>query len=137
MKTLLNISDAAAIGLHCSVMLAQKKRERCGEMAGRFGISAAHVSKVMQRLVKAGIVKSLRGPCGGFELARPPEKIKLGEVFAAIEGKTPKTRCLFGHARCPAERCVIYGFITGLNREFERLLSLTLRQAAEKMYGEK
>ncbi|MDC3251476.1 Rrf2 family transcriptional regulator [Planctomycetota bacterium] len=52
--------------------------------------------KMLQPLVRAGYLKSNRGPGGGFLFAIPPEKITLKNVVEGIEGKTRKKYCLLG-----------------------------------------
>ena len=52
--------------------------------------------KMLQPLVRAGYLKSNRGPGGGFLFAVPPEKITLKNVVEGIEGKTRKKYCLLG-----------------------------------------
>lgn len=52
--------------------------------------------KMLQPLVRAGYLKSNRGPGGGFLFAIPPEKITLKNVVEGIEGKTRQKYCLLG-----------------------------------------
>ena len=79
MNPWLNISDAAALALHAMGFLALKKDTPVsnGEIAENFGVSENHLSKVLQRLGKAGLVRSSRGPRGGYLLNRPAEEINL------------------------------------------------------------
>ncbi|MDR3230378.1 MAG: Rrf2 family transcriptional regulator [Synergistaceae bacterium] len=104
------LSEAASLGLHgMGLLAASKKRLSAHEMAGILGVSEAHLTKIFQRLVHEGLVDSVRGPGGGFELGRPPEKITLMSIYRAIEGaprekgelcscceRCPFTHCLFG-----------------------------------------
>lgn len=63
------------------------------EMAGEFGLSRNHLSKIMQRLARAGIVETRRGNGGGAMLARPPGDIRLGEVVRLLEEDQPLVEC--------------------------------------------
>jgi Rrf2 family nitric oxide-sensitive transcriptional repressor len=58
------------------------------EIARYFGISADHVTKVMQHLARQGYVRSRRGRHGGTVLAQPPEAIRLGDVLRDFESIT-------------------------------------------------
>jgi Rrf2 family protein len=64
------------------------------DLAAYQGISETYLSKVYTKLTKAGIVKSVPGASGGYELNRSPEKITFWDVVAAIEGTSPFFRCI-------------------------------------------
>jgi len=51
------------------------------------GLTQPHVAKLMMILRKEGFIKSTRGQSGGYTLARPAEKILLGDVLNALGGK--------------------------------------------------
>ena len=50
-------------------------------------LPVAYASKVMGQLAKARVLRSVRGPRGGFTLARPANQITLLEIFEAVQGK--------------------------------------------------
>jgi len=54
------------------------------DIADREGLSNAHVHKLMRLLRRAGLVKSVRGRKGGYQLARPAEQISVGAVLASL-----------------------------------------------------
>ncbi len=59
-------------------------------IAKRQAIPAPYLEKLLIELRRAGLVSSVRGPQGGYQLARRPEEIFLGEIFAAVgENLTP------------------------------------------------
>lgn len=62
------------------------KLSRVIEISEAAEIPTSYLSKIMRRLGAAGIVRSYRGPKGGFRLARAPESITLREAIEAIEG---------------------------------------------------
>ena len=55
-------------------------------IAKRQGISEAYLDQLLTLLRRAGLVRSIRGPRGGHELARPAAQISLTEVLTALEG---------------------------------------------------
>lgn len=63
------------------------------ELAGEFGLSRHHLTKIMATLSQGGIVVTRRGGGGGATLARPPAEIRLGEVVRLLEGGQPLVEC--------------------------------------------
>lgn len=56
------------------------------DIAKKYNIPLEYLLKILQQLVRANILRSKRGPRGGFNLARQPRKITLLEVIEAVEG---------------------------------------------------
>jgi len=106
------------MAMHAMALLAVEPRTSLStrSIAACFGISEAHLSKVMQRLTKVGLVRSVRGPKGGFSLARDPGSITLMEVFTAIEGPVEAGGCVFGVSRCDGTSCVLGSVMADANR---------------------
>jgi len=127
MADVLNISDAAALALHAMAFLAGQPERRfaTGEIASELRVSEAHLSKVLQRLAKAGLVASVRGPHGGFVLARPADEIRLLDAYEAIEGPLADSRCILGLSACGAKRCILDGLVTGVNSRVRDYLTKT------------
>jgi len=73
-------------GLRCLLQVArgQKGSVTTPEIAEQEGLSHAHVHKLMRLLRRGGLVKSVRGRKGGYQLARPAEQINVGAVLAAL-----------------------------------------------------
>jgi len=80
------------------------------EISKRQEITPRYLEQIFQKLKKAGIVKSIRGPKGGYYLTQKPETIAVSDVIQAVEetidpvfcGRPPK-----GRKRCPREaNCV-------------------------------
>lgn len=66
------------------------------ELAQEFGLPRNHLSKIMQRLSREGIVETRRGGGGGAILARPPQDIRLGDVVRLLEADQPLVECFGG-----------------------------------------
>ncbi|MCX7805162.1 MAG: Rrf2 family transcriptional regulator [Planctomycetota bacterium] len=110
MGDILKISEAAALALHAMTMLAEQGEGRhlsTKEMAAKLKASAAHLAKVLQRLEKAELVASIRGPKGGFVLGKDASEIRLLDIYEAIEGRISPTRCLFGEPVCSRSGCIL------------------------------
>lgn len=68
------------------------------------------VRRLVGSLVKAGILKTVRGASGGLRLARPAGEISLLDIVEAMEGRIALNRCTHGGEGCPlASRCPIQG----------------------------
>lgn len=66
-------------------------------------VPKSYLAKIMQHLVKAGLVNSRRGAKGGFFLARPADRITLRETIEAIEGPIYLNICLIRKGECPRD----------------------------------
>lgn len=124
---ILRISYAASLAFHASVLLARfpGKPLSVGFIASVLKVSEAHLSKVMQRLSKAVLVKSVRGPKGGYQSDSDPEKTTLLDVFEAIEGPLPQNECLLGTPICLGDSCVLGNLHEIINSEVSRYLTET------------
>jgi Rrf2 family protein len=127
MSDVLNISDAAALALHAMAFLAGQPERRLAtaDIASELHVSETHLSKVLQRLAKAGLVKSVRGPRGGFMLARSADEIRLLDAYEAIEGPLADTRCILGLPTCGATRCILGDLVTSVNARVRDYLTKT------------
>lgn len=109
MSEIIKISDAVALGIHGATWLAAQsdKAYSCRELARVLNVSENHLAKVLQRLSRAGIVTSTRGPKGGFVLAKPAEEITFLQVMEAIDGPLSVPGCLIGQPKCNGQECVM------------------------------
>ena len=129
MPCALRISEAASLGMHALGLLSTRLDGPLSARmaADRLGVSEAHLSKVLQRLTRVGLLTSTRGPKGGFALCRDPESVSLLEVFEAIEGPVEPAACLFGIPLCDGASCVLGKVIVDVNNTlFEYLAEKTL-----------
>ncbi|MBI5546065.1 MAG: Rrf2 family transcriptional regulator [Deltaproteobacteria bacterium] len=126
MAGVIHISEAANLALHTMILMASAPERplRVNQATEVLPVSENHLAKVLQRLGRAGLVSSVRGPRGGFSLARPLAKITLLEVYEAIEGPLPTHYCLLGKPRCEGP-CVLGGFVEKSTLEFKELLERT------------
>jgi Rrf2 family nitric oxide-sensitive transcriptional repressor len=66
---------------------------RIDDVAKIHKLSRPHIMKIVHELGKAGYLETVRGRNGGFRLARPPEKITVGEVVRKTEGPLDVVEC--------------------------------------------
>lgn len=78
--------------------------ERSDDVARRQVVPRAYFTKVVQALVRAGYVRTLRGARGGIQLSRDPDAITLRQVIEAVEGPIYLNRCLSHPGECSLER---------------------------------
>jgi len=70
------------------------------ETAKVYGISRAHLMKVVNILTRTGFVRGVRGRSGGFTLAKPPAAINLGAVMRATEPDFALVECFAAGNEC-------------------------------------
>jgi Rrf2 family transcriptional regulator, cysteine metabolism repressor len=76
-------------GAHAVIELARRFGQgpvQCAEIAASQKIPEAFLDQLLSGLRRSGIVRSVRGPHGGHELARDPRQVTLGDVVTALEG---------------------------------------------------
>lgn len=137
MANVWRISEAATMALHTMVFLAahNDRLYSTKEMATLHGVSEAHLSKVLQRLARVGLVTSVRGPKGGFSLGRPADEVKFLEVYESIDGPLIDTTCLLGTPVCTNGRCIMCDVVKNINREIKTYLSGTSVADVVSAYG--
>jgi len=102
-------------------------------LAQRLRVPGELLSKVLQRLQRAGLVAAVRGSRGGYRLLRPLAQISLREVIEASHGPLAVVDCV-KHGACPQEtHCTIRPQAHGLQGLLDGFLgSLSVQQFAEK-----
>jgi FeS assembly SUF system regulator len=73
------------------------------EVAERTHIGLPTVSKLLKELQHAGLVRSVRGARGGYQLARPAAGISAADIIDAVEGPVALTECASGSGMCDIE----------------------------------
>jgi FeS assembly SUF system regulator len=100
------------------------------DIAGRTRISLPTVSKLLKELQHAGLVRSVRGAHGGYQLARPASEIHAAEIIDAVEGPVALTECANGTGNCDIEAtCLVGNGWQRISRAIRRALSeITLEE---------
>ena len=90
--------------LHCTWLLSLAPRDEAlstRRLAEFYDLPEAYLAKVLNSLVRAGVITATSGPRGGFRLVRRPEDITVAEVVAAVEGRGPLFHCTEVRQRGP------------------------------------
>jgi Rrf2 family protein len=127
MSSILRISEAASLALHSMAFLASDPETPVPtkEIALRLHISEAHLSKVLQRLTRVGLVRSTRGPKGGFILGKPAKDISLLDVYESIEGPMVPNKCLLGKPVYDKDKCILGGLLEEVDKRVKEYLAKT------------
>jgi len=93
------------------------------EVSREMATPKSFMAKILQKLVKAGVVKSFRGVKGGFQLNRQPKDINLLDVIEAIEGVVALNACAVDSSLCGfSDTCGVHTIWVKLRVEVNELL---------------
>jgi len=136
MEQMMKISEAGSLALHGMVYLARGKSRlvQVKNLAQVLKASPYHLYKVLERLEKEGLLRAVRGPRGGYRLARDGSEITLLEVYQAIEGRLRDRECLFQKRICTGENCLMGGLLKKVNKEFRDYLTNTRVSDLKNLY---
>jgi len=86
----------------------------------------AFLAKIIQKLAKAGIVRSMQGAQGGFKLARSPSEISLKEVVEITQGPIALNPCLIDESFCSrSNHCSVHTIWDKINNIIAKELEIT------------
>lgn len=118
-----HISEATSLALHSMAYIAScSKPVKLKDIAEELGASEAHLSKVLQWLVKSKMITSTRGPSGGFILKKDINKLTLYEIYEAMEGPIENEKCPLKRPKCPFKKCLFQDLIRNMSKEFRNYL---------------
>jgi len=123
---MLKLTKKADYGLMAMKHLAErtpKAASSAKDVAEAYGIPQEALAKILQRLAKAGLLKSQHGINGGYTLARDPSTISAFEVIQAIDGPLFITSCITVRGECDqTDRCTIREPLRKVNESIEQVL---------------
>jgi Rrf2 family iron-sulfur cluster assembly transcriptional regulator len=95
-------------------------------------ISVSYLEQLFARLRKNGLVTGMRGPGGGYRLARAAGEITVAEIIAAVDEQIDMTRCA-GKQDCQdGEKCLTHELWVDLSRQlYDFLQGITLGQVLQ------
>lgn len=96
------------------------------EIARRQGVSVAYLEQLLNKLRRAGLIKSQRGPGGGYALIRKPNEVSIGVILKTLEGPVALTICLdpaSDRRKCSlVKKCVARLLWQSLGKKIEEFL---------------
>jgi Rrf2 family protein len=103
------------------------------EIADAAGVPRQSLAKILHGLRNQGLVRSTKGPGGGYQLARPGDSVRVVEVIEAVDGRIELDRsCILGLDRCTDQASCALHEVWKHFREnyYTTVSSMTLREAA-------
>ncbi len=99
------------------------------------GIPHPFLAKIIQLLVKAGVLNSIKGRGGGLRFTRNPSQIPLGDIVRAVDGQQALLNCMFGLQFCDGTRNCPLHALWGPTREriLDFLETTTIADLADKV----
>jgi Rrf2 family iron-sulfur cluster assembly transcriptional regulator len=105
-------------------------------IAEREGISLAFLEQILSKLRRADIIRSVRGPGGGFVLARPAGQIRMDEIIESVDEPLMPVSCMDEAGQCNCEepcgcdeKCHTHAVWAGLGKRIKNFLaSITLAE---------
>lgn len=99
------LSHTSQYALRAVLYLAEEATEsplRVEDVADALDVPRNYLSKILHALAREGVLVSLRGPHGGFQLGRAPEELTLAQVVDLFEPQPvgAEQRCLLGRSEC-------------------------------------
>lgn len=103
------------------------------DISERQGISLSYLEQLFARLRKQGLVSSVRGPGGGYQLGRASADIAIAEVISAVDESIDATRCQ-GKSDCQGGvRCLTHSLWSDLSHRIEDFLAgITLEELVQQ-----
>jgi Rrf2 family protein len=103
------------------------------DIARRLALPRRYLEQVMQQMVRAGILKGVRGPRGGYRLARERRRISVADIVQVVRGLDGHTADEDGRASSALGRAVVQPFWDELEAELmERLKAVTIEELCRR-----
>jgi Rrf2 family iron-sulfur cluster assembly transcriptional regulator len=98
------LSNSCRYGIRAVIYIASQPSEKgktgIKQISEDLNLPTPFLAKILQRLAKQKILKSLKGPHGGFSLLKDPRKITLLDIVKTIDGEEIFTNCLVHNSTC-------------------------------------
>ncbi|MBG9774537.1 Rrf2 family transcriptional regulator [Brevibacillus laterosporus] len=128
----MRFTKATNYALHTMLMLVAAspvKPVGVQQLAESQGVSPTYLSKILTRLVKAGMIESISGANGGYRLSRKKDDITFLDIIHAIEGTSSLFECDFLHG----DECLIQAVMMEAEEKMEsHLKKMKLADLAQK-----
>ncbi len=131
-KTALAFEAVVDIAFHGGAEPVQSQ-----DIARRLRLPRRYLEQVLQQLVRCGVLKGVRGPRGGYRLARERRRVTVGEVIRVLEGGEADHSDVPAESGSPLGAQVINPFWEKVSRELmERLDAVTIEDLCREAEGQ-
>ena len=104
----------------------EKEYYSSAHLHARLKIPKKYLQRLLTKLSKKGLIKSVRGKHGGYALARPTGKIFIADIIEAVEGFQKVPSCFFGYEKCtPGNPCSMHEVWSAAQNKMIKALSST------------
>jgi Rrf2 family protein len=129
---MLRLSTKGQYGVRAMFEIAKGYPERpvtIKEISEMQDVSVAYLEQILNKLRRAGLIRSIKGPGGGYLLAQSPEETSIGAILNELEGPVALTSCLDPEEGCVrADNCVTHLLWKSLGEQIEAFLNtITLK----------
>lgn len=141
MKVSAKTEYACLAMLELAARYGSREPVRIRTIADEHGIPSRFLVQILLQLKGAGLVSSTRGASGGYQMAKPPKTVSLGEVMTVIEGHDAEPTSTDSTRKSPTARVLMATWQDIARVEFDALRSVTfadlverVKRSAEQMY---
>jgi Rrf2 family transcriptional regulator, iron-sulfur cluster assembly transcription factor len=131
-------SKACEYGIRATVYIAlnslDEKRSSLRDISAEIGSPEAFTAKILQSLVKGGIINSIKGATGGFEVEpKKMNRVRLEDIVMAIDGGFNDKICVLGLKECSQKHpCPVHDKYKHIKSDLKSMLrKTTLREMSE------
>jgi len=124
-------SKACEYGIKATIFIAVKSKDNTrvslNDIAEQINSPVAFTAKILQKLTKDGIINSLKGPTGGFEIeTKNLDKIMLSQIVMAIDGDSIYKGCGLGFSNCNENKpCPVHHKFKAIRDSLKQMLETT------------
>ncbi len=124
--TMLRLSTKGQYGVRAMYEIAKGYPEEpvnIKSISERQDVSIHYLEQILNKLRRAGLIKSIKGPGGGYVLTKSPTEISIADILLELEGPVAITSCLNPEEGCVrVERCVTHLLWKSLGKQIESFL---------------
>ena len=121
----MQITRETDYAIRCVLYLSGKRGSvtMVDEISRKTAVPKSFLAKILQKLSRAGIVRSHRGVKGGFEISREPREISLLDVIEAVQGPVAMNACALDESVCSlSSSCSVHPVWVEVRGEVEKIL---------------
>ena len=127
--SLMQIPRRVDYGLRAIIYLSTRDPQKCcsiAEIAREQNVPRKFLEKIIQDLMRRGLIRSKRGACGGYTLARLPDQISFYDVIEALEGPIAVNVCMNEELSCDQlPRCAMVGVWSEIQQKVTEVFTRT------------